>query len=569
MRWLGNTLLTRAYRKDHKALIIRPEKGEQVDTLFELQDQAGQAKFAVRSDGSLALAGAVPGLSPQAFPYPSKAYPGKMVTAMVEGVNPSQGTPHCVDVLNLGAGNQGIIRRIQVVWDTLNGGVGSLQAAWAVLKLQVFVDGESTPAFEGTLGELVGLGLVQNDQAGQVYGTRRFSVRLNAWDLANAQCHAVLRWPMPYSNGVKVRLVVPDAYVVAKMQIWAYVSYQNVLPPCWNQNFRLRTTRTPAVDDTILGVVEPGLTTPATQLDGALSGGETTVTVDDTTDFLSAGTAVIEGSDEFTYTGKTGTTFTGCAGVLAHPNNAAVTQDIHAACWSDPSDPKKLIGTSSTAGFNDTTWGEVFPLPTILAGDHVVRQYRSQVVGVDSITDDNHLTTVQAIDPPMPVWAAQNPPTPDVLWKVLGGTLALPNTMTILDRPAGKRGLYVATFANVTPDSPDENWMEYNVHFHVDGEAYPSWEASSTEDYFGSGFYFGGSTHDKPIIEDENGIPCTDHSAKAFSMYCIHEDDPIPYSNGISSDWRWGAATTEAVPGVGNLWTPLAVNFLCLYYEEK
>jgi len=53
MRWLGNMLLTRAFKNDHKALIIRPEKGERVDTLLELQDQQGVAKFAVDSNGSV------------------------------------------------------------------------------------------------------------------------------------------------------------------------------------------------------------------------------------------------------------------------------------------------------------------------------------------------------------------------------------------------------------------------------------------------------------------------------------------------------------------------------------
>lgn len=75
--------------------------------------------------------------------------------------------------------------------------------------------------------------------------------------------------------------------------------------------------------------IEAALTTPGgSQLNGALLGGETTVVVDSTADFPASGAALI-GTDRFTYTGKTGTDFTGVpatgdGSVGAHLDNAPV-----------------------------------------------------------------------------------------------------------------------------------------------------------------------------------------------------------------------------------------------------
>ena len=66
-----------------------------------------------------------------------------------------------------------------------------------------------------------------------------------------------------------------------------------------------------------------------TLLDGGIDADDTTITVDDTTAFPSAATIIID-TEQITYTGKTGTTFTGCArgvgGTTAaiHADNAAV-----------------------------------------------------------------------------------------------------------------------------------------------------------------------------------------------------------------------------------------------------
>ena len=64
-----------------------------------------------------------------------------------------------------------------------------------------------------------------------------------------------------------------------------------------------------------------------TLINGALSGAETTITVDDTDSFTESGTLVLEGT-KVTYTGRTGTTFTGCSGTPAASDNVMIMQAI-------------------------------------------------------------------------------------------------------------------------------------------------------------------------------------------------------------------------------------------------
>ena len=62
-------------------------------------------------------------------------------------------------------------------------------------------------------------------------------------------------------------------------------------------------------------------------LDGAVSSGATSITLNDTLGFLDAGSAVCE-ADAFTYTGRTTTTLTGVSGIGDHATGAAVRQTI-------------------------------------------------------------------------------------------------------------------------------------------------------------------------------------------------------------------------------------------------
>lgn len=65
-----------------------------------------------------------------------------------------------------------------------------------------------------------------------------------------------------------------------------------------------------------------------TNLNGALSGGEGTITVDSTSGFGTTGTLTIGTTVNVTYTGKTSVTFTGCSNTPAASDNASVTDSV-------------------------------------------------------------------------------------------------------------------------------------------------------------------------------------------------------------------------------------------------
>jgi hypothetical protein len=75
-----------------------------------------------------------------------------------------------------------------------------------------------------------------------------------------------------------------------------------------------------------------------TQLNGALAGGEATITVDSTTGFNATGSIDVGGTT-VTYTGKTATTFTGCGGTPAAADNIAIEQIADAFSASSGSKP--------------------------------------------------------------------------------------------------------------------------------------------------------------------------------------------------------------------------------------
>jgi hypothetical protein len=67
-----------------------------------------------------------------------------------------------------------------------------------------------------------------------------------------------------------------------------------------------------------------------TNLNGALAGGEATITVDSTTSFTASGADRVLriGTSSVTYTGQTATTFTGCSGTPAAADNLSVAQAV-------------------------------------------------------------------------------------------------------------------------------------------------------------------------------------------------------------------------------------------------
>jgi hypothetical protein len=88
--------------------------------------------------------------------------------------------------------------------------------------------------------------------------------------------------------------------------------------------------------------------TVGTYTTGALSGGESTVNVEDTSDFPSSGNGWFVDStndnDAFFWTGKTGTTLTGCSGVLAHNAGAIVVPEKESIVISSDVNKLRVFG---------------------------------------------------------------------------------------------------------------------------------------------------------------------------------------------------------------------------------
>ena len=93
-------------------------------------------------------------------------------------------------------------------------------------------------------------------------------------------------------------------------------------------------------------------TNGSTALNGGENASDTTITVDSTTDFSTAGTIII-GTEQITYTGKTSTTFTGCTrganstSAASHSDDATVTQ-----YWTSIDSSRTSAGVYTFAKFN-------------------------------------------------------------------------------------------------------------------------------------------------------------------------------------------------------------------------
>ena len=99
-----------------------------------------------------------------------------------------------------------------------------------------------------------------------------------------------------------------------------------------------------------------------TTLNGAITNSATTITVNSTTEFPTAGTIVI-GSENITYTGSTSTAFTGCTRganattALAHLDNATVSMTaaaLNLTGYSAQAQLRKTYTSSTATAFTST-----------------------------------------------------------------------------------------------------------------------------------------------------------------------------------------------------------------------
>ncbi len=108
--------------------------------------------------------------------------------------------------------------------------------------------------------------------------------------------------------------------------------------------------------------------------------------------------------------------------------------------------------------------------------------------------------------------------------------------LTILETKA--RGLlYAVTFEAI---SDNFNYLEACLRAYPNGRKEPVWMSSGTEDYFLGTYYFNAGIYHNPVAGLTHGDPDRPGSSYRFSAYRFHEDDPVPFQDGLRLVWRNG-----------------------------
>lgn len=111
--------------------------------------------------------------------------------------------------------------------------------------------------------------------------------------------------------------------------------------PDWNQSLNEEQDGKGVFDRNYFTLQNYPIPDVSTNVNGAVTADDATITVDSTNGFPSSGSLLI-GTDKILYTGKTSTTFTGCTSVEAHDDNAAVKPYV--------------VEVSTTGPGGDITW---------------------------------------------------------------------------------------------------------------------------------------------------------------------------------------------------------------------
>ncbi len=88
--------------------------------------------------------------------------------------------------------------------------------------------------------------------------------------------------------------------------------------------------------------------------------------------------------------------------------------------------------------------------------------------------------------------------------------------------------------------STNFNYLEACLRAYVDGQKEPIFLSSGTEDYFLGTYYFNAGLYHNPVAGLTHGDPDRPGSSFRFSAYRFHEDDPIPFRDGLRLGWRNG-----------------------------
>lgn len=127
-------------------------------------------------------------------------------------------------------------------------------------------------------------------------------------------------------------------------------------------------------------------TTVGSYLTSAAAAAATVLQVKNTADFPASGTAFIIDStndrDTITYTGKTATSLTGCAGVLAHNAGATIIPRAKAMVIDARTNEMRYFGDRGDGVVQEIA--NIGTVPAALGGDGVVASFGSLVAGADN-----------------------------------------------------------------------------------------------------------------------------------------------------------------------------------------
>lgn len=194
------------------------------------------------------------------FEFP---YTGKTFNQRVEWQGLATGGS--LSMLNKPTGTSGLVRNVQVILQMPN-----VRTNAEHIRLNISYDGSPTPSVTVPVTSLIGYETGEALVAG-AFTTPFFSVTTPALN-NNQDLGFVLRYPVPYTNGIQMFLDTDGTPGLAAT-VWTNTFYQDSLPNVWNRNLRLFITRS---DENVPGEVPKAGTVTVNPSDGHVTGSAAT-----------------------------------------------------------------------------------------------------------------------------------------------------------------------------------------------------------------------------------------------------------------------------------------------------
>lgn len=136
----------------------------------------------------------------------------------------------------LTASGAGIVRELQIIMEMDNATTGVKNTI-----LNIAYDGEVVPTISVPLGSLFGYEKT-NTVVANMFSTPFFEVTTPPQADDGFDVSLILKYPIPYTNGIHVYLTFTNGQEGATT-LWWNVVYQDQLAPSWNRNLRFLATR--------------------------------------------------------------------------------------------------------------------------------------------------------------------------------------------------------------------------------------------------------------------------------------------------------------------------------------